>query len=397
MHDAVEDHLLNSLLRVYLERDDVQSARLMVVGKKPDGQPIEAISMTRGAGGVRFSHMGIHSYIKFNHLPREVWGIKRRTVATKKKGSSATIGIRVDNRASDWVKRNGAPLRKGARLDAYSTQLFHLIEKKGYFPQAAQVPVHLPGLSCITAADLIVTNARGELILIELKTGAPVLQRGYRLKPREINHVTAHRKNAWFLQVGYTMLGLRHWGVPISRCCVINVYQDGQEMVAVELPLPSWTRAYLPNMELAVTGVVNEQLNTRTEKEAARSRRRALGPDPSKKGFQSPFHIMQQKQRQKGMRELVQKGRKQRANKRRGRDAILPPLPRYRKRARAPSFSRVQSIADDEGDDPVIIKRTKRIKWSVAETRKKASPRSVLIVGAEDGAEVARRRKQSYR
>lgn len=106
--------------------------------------------------------------------------------------------------------------------------------------QAAQVPVYVKDFGIITQADLIIETPKGELHMLELKSGYNSARAQGTI--RGLDNVPNTIKHQWELQRHFTEKGLRDGGLPIKGSYIINVYQEDKGVVVKKRKNPEWTK-----------------------------------------------------------------------------------------------------------------------------------------------------------
>lgn len=264
MYAKVDEEYLNKDLKQYLDRYEIRHTSYDKEKRK--------FKMSFQNGQVEYCG-GVHNFIKKEHIPASARKIKQRRYKTAKRGSSAFIGSKVDDDVMVYVKANG---KRETRENMYTKALLDFLEKFKYPIQAAQVPVQLPAVGKITTADLITLDPKGKhLVLFEVKTGYPVLQRGKYMFP-PLNDVNAHRQNEAHLQVLYTRIGFNFAGLPIKEHYVLRVYQENDDMKVRLLPPPVWIRSYWKRAYGLITGtpMPEQKVVIKNEKKKKRKRKR---------------------------------------------------------------------------------------------------------------------------
>jgi len=184
---------------------------------------------------------GIHRTLKQRHYPR--YKHSKRRQKTNKKGSSIIQGKSIDHQLNQFISCGKKPTHRMVK---------HLIKHWytiGHTLEAAQLPVYIKELDCITQADIITSDKEGRLWMFEVKSGYP--PGGSRkkgslkgIKPAVPNTVYNH----WELQRYYTTKGLQNLGLPIHDSRVIHVYDEhdkklDKKVVKVkERTIPKWIK-----------------------------------------------------------------------------------------------------------------------------------------------------------
>lgn len=176
---------------------------------------------------------------KLQQLYYPYWQRKRRSYRRKgaivtRKASSATEGKNVDKQLTEYVRTGKKPRHAMARaiVSYFEDQCNQRIV-------AAQVPLYALHGSRITQADLIVANADGSLVMIEVKCGYNRTQKQGDLKG--LPGVPCRQNEIWELQRHYTHKGLVESGLPLIGSHVLNVYKEGKEGITVrKRKVPQW-------------------------------------------------------------------------------------------------------------------------------------------------------------
>jgi len=192
-------------------------------------------------------YCGLHYALRRTYYPN--YKYSRRKKSTAKKGSTKEIGQRVDSEIMHYVRcskfaKKGKPHWMSKKLIKYWTQtLKHTL-------QVAQLPVRVKDLNCMTQADVITRDQKGQLHMWEVKTGFPPggsVQKGY-LEGFPFPKNTLY--NHWELQRHYTWKGMVDAGIEIAyeNTHVINIYlevrkKDKKRVVHVKpRPHPKWIK-----------------------------------------------------------------------------------------------------------------------------------------------------------
>ena len=187
-------------------------------------------------------YRGLHSMLRFYHYPTYVHS--SRTKRTQKKGSSKAIGARVDQQLFQYV---ASQYKKRPKHKMAAAILVHL-KQRNQIIVAAQLPVYIDKLKCITQADIVAMDVTtGKLWLYEVKTGYPT--GGHRkkgtLKGKGLSRVPNTVYNHWELQRYYTMQGMHACGLPIEYSAVLHTYIDKKAVVVNTRAIPKWVGKYL--------------------------------------------------------------------------------------------------------------------------------------------------------
>ena len=182
---------------------------------------------------------GIHNTLRRKHYPK--YKHSKRKQKTNKKGSSKTQGKSIDHQLNQYIAHGKKPKHRMVKcLIKYWHSIGHTLE-------AAQIPVYIKELDCVTQADIITSDKDGKLWMFEVKSGFP--PGGSRkkgslsgIRPLVPNTVYNH----WELQRHYTTKGLKALGMPIHESRVIHVYDEhdkkqDKKVVQVKVrKIPKW-------------------------------------------------------------------------------------------------------------------------------------------------------------
>ena len=102
------------------------------------------------------------------------------------------------------------------------------------------MPVFLKEFGIITQADLIIQNKKGELLMLEVKSGYNSCRAQGTL--RGLPDVPNTIKNQWEIQRHFTEKGLKEGGLPIKGSFIINVYQEDNGFTVKKRKNPEWTK-----------------------------------------------------------------------------------------------------------------------------------------------------------
>jgi hypothetical protein len=102
------------------------------------------------------------------------------------------------------------------------------------------VPVFIKQFGIVTQADLIIQSPKGELLMLELKSGYNSARAQGTLGG--LPDVPNTIKNQWELQRHFTEKGLREGGLPIKGSYIINVYNEDTGATVKKRPNPEWTK-----------------------------------------------------------------------------------------------------------------------------------------------------------
>lgn len=195
----------------------------------------EARRMYRNAEGKHYG--GLLSKLQkmyYPHWQRKRRSYRRKGVTIARKASSAKEGKTVDKQLTEYVRSGKRPKSAMARaIVAYFEQ------ENNQRIVAAQVPCYaLHGLR-ITQADLIVANADGSLLMMEVKCGYNRTQKQGDMKG--LPGVPCRQNEIWELQRHYTHKGLVESGLPIVGSHILNVYKEGKNGITVrKRKVPQW-------------------------------------------------------------------------------------------------------------------------------------------------------------
>jgi hypothetical protein len=167
---------------------------------------------------------GLLNKIRARHYPQYTQRQQRRHQKTQRKGSSAKQGKLVD--AQLMASFKVAPTHRMA----IAIMEHFRINKQTL--QACQVPCYVNLLQCMTQADVITRDSRGNLYLYEIKTGYPiggfhkqgVLRNIPSTGVASATGIPNTKMNHWQLQLRYTQLALEQHGVHIHRAYILQVY-----------------------------------------------------------------------------------------------------------------------------------------------------------------------------
>ena len=188
------------------------------------------------SGGHTFHVGGIHGKLKSIYYPEftvKLRQYRRKGKTNQKKASTKKQGILIDKQIKEYVKSGKKPRNALAKA-----VVAYVEDQCNSSLQAAQVPVFLKQFNIVTQADLIIQNPKGELMMLELKSGynccrAQGTLKGYPDVPNTL-------KNQWELQRHFTEKGLREGGLPLKGSYIINVYQDGDGITVKRRSNPQW-------------------------------------------------------------------------------------------------------------------------------------------------------------
>ncbi len=114
---------------------------------------------------------GIHSKLKSIYYPEfevKLRQYRRKGKSNKKKASTKKQGILIDRQLKEYVK--SGKKKKPRNLLAQAVVSYIEDHCKSTL-QAAQVPVFLKQFGIVTQADLVIQSPKGELLMLELKSG----------------------------------------------------------------------------------------------------------------------------------------------------------------------------------------------------------------------------------
>jgi len=183
---------------------------------------------------------GIHSKIKSIYYPDfeiKLRQYRRKGKGNKKKGSTKKQGILIDKELAAYVKSG----KKKKPRNMLSKAVVSYIEDHCKSSiQAAQVPVFIKQFGVVTQADLIIQTPKGELMMLELKSGynSARAQGTIHGVPDVANTI----KNHWEIQRHYTEKGLIEGGLPIKGSYIINVYQEDKGATVKKRKNPDWVK-----------------------------------------------------------------------------------------------------------------------------------------------------------
>lgn len=185
---------------------------------------------------------GLHSMLKLYHYPNYVHSSRRSR--TQKKGSSKVQGARVDEQLFNYVKSEYAKKPKHRMAAAIATSL----QQRNQVIVAAQLPVFIKKLQCITQADIIALDTETDALwLYEVKTGYPA--GGHRKKGvlKGIPDVPNTVYNHWELQRHYTVQGIEDNGLKIDHSAVLHVYVDSKkkQLIVNARKIPKWIKKWI--------------------------------------------------------------------------------------------------------------------------------------------------------
>jgi len=194
--------------------------------------------------GCRSKKPGLHSSLRRKHYPK--YKHSKRKKKTDKKGSSIKQGKTIDNQLNAYIQKKKRPTHRMVKqLIAHWTAI-------GHTPIAAQLPVYIKKLDCVTQADIVTSDVDGNLWMFEVKSGFPP---GGSRKKGTLNAVPGQIANTvynhWELQRYYTTKGLQEQGLPIHESRVIHVYDEfdknlNKKVVRVKIRIPpKWVNKYL--------------------------------------------------------------------------------------------------------------------------------------------------------
>ena len=202
-----------------------------------------------GFNGFKFSYTvnghtfytgGIHSKLKSIFYPEfeiKLRQYRRKGKSNKKKGSTKAQGIAIDRQLKEYVKSGE---KKKPRNMLAKAVIAYIEDHCKSSIQAAQVPVFLKQFNIVTQADLIIQSPKGELMMLELKSGynSARAQGTIRGLPDVPNTI----KNQWELQRHYTEKGLLEGGLPINGSYIINVYGEDKGVSVKKRKNPDWVK-----------------------------------------------------------------------------------------------------------------------------------------------------------
>jgi hypothetical protein len=209
-------------------------------------QLIRGITFDRAKKGFKTAdgavYHGLHSMLRLYHYPNYVHSSRRSR--TQKKGSSKVQGARVDQQLFEYIKSDYN--KKPSHKMAVEIALF--LHEKNQVAVAAQLPVFIQKLQCITQADLIALDTKtDELWVYEVKTGYPA--GGYRKKGelKGIPSVANTVYNHWELQRHYTVQGMEDNGLKVDHSAVLHVYMDTKKrkLVVNARKIPKWIKKWI--------------------------------------------------------------------------------------------------------------------------------------------------------
>jgi len=188
--------------------------------------------------GHTFYTGGIHSKIKSIYYPEfeiKLRQYRRKGKGNKKKGSSKKQGILIDKQLKEYVKTGKTPKNMLAKA-----VVAYVEDQCKSTIQAAQVPVYVKDFGIITQSDLIIQTPKGELHMLELKSGYNSARAQGTI--RGLKDVPNVPKSHWEIQRHFTEKGLRDGGLPIKGSYIINVYQEEKGFVVKKRKNPEWTK-----------------------------------------------------------------------------------------------------------------------------------------------------------
>lgn len=89
------------------------------------------------------------------------------TTRKRKRNAAIALGQTIDDELSQWC----ANARSLTRMDAYTQQLLDAFAQWRWTPVCTQLPVYAARARVFTFIDLVVQDDRGNLIVVEIKTG----------------------------------------------------------------------------------------------------------------------------------------------------------------------------------------------------------------------------------
>ena len=197
---------------------------------------------------------GIKSWIWKNFVPRGT-KMPERSKNTVKLGSNAQKGSRTDRVVMQTVRANG---KAPENLDCYSQRLLLHFAKHKWRLQAAQVPVFMKRINRVTQSDLVtLSKTKDSLIVWEVKTGYPpgAHRSVAKFKVKGLDRVGVTPLNLWYLQLLYTMVGLKAQGLPVKDAFVIQVWEEKNGTVkCMTRELPLWCKDYELTALFDITG-----------------------------------------------------------------------------------------------------------------------------------------------
>lgn len=223
---AITGTLPNQRLKTYLKSPQVFSIQFVDDNGK---QPYYTMNGKR--------HSGLHSKLKATYYPNYERKKRRfsKSIHRAKKASSKELGKTIDRQIVLYIKKpEKKPRNPLARaLVEYWLKIEHSI-------QAAQVPVYIKELNCVTQADVITEDKFGRLWMWEVKSGYNRAQKQGFLLGFGKEEVPNKDTNHWELQRHFTHKGLVDGGLPLFASHVINVYQNGDEIEVKKRKVPKW-------------------------------------------------------------------------------------------------------------------------------------------------------------
>ena len=207
---------------------------------------IKGITFDRAKKGFKTAdgtvYHGLHSMLRLYHYPNYVHSSRRSR--TQKKGSSKLQGARVDEQLFEYIKSDYK--KKPKHKMAVGIALY--LHENNQIPVAAQLPVFIQKLQCITQADLIALDTKtNELWVYEVKTGYPA--GGFRKKGelKGISGVGNTVYNHWELQRHYTVQGIEDNGLKVDRSAVLHVYMDTKKrkLEVKARKIPKWIKKWI--------------------------------------------------------------------------------------------------------------------------------------------------------
>ncbi len=181
---------------------------------------------------------GIHSKLKSIYYPDfevKLRQYRRKNGGIKKKASTKRQGIAIDSQLKAYVRTGKKPRNVLAKAI-----IAYVEDQCKSTIQGSQVPVFLKQFNIVTQADLIIQSPKGELMMLELKSGYNSARAQGTL--RGLPNVPNTIKNQWNLQCHYTEKGLREGGLPIKGSYVINVFQEGDGVTVKKRKNPEWVK-----------------------------------------------------------------------------------------------------------------------------------------------------------
>jgi len=208
----------------------------------------------RAQDGRTVTCKGLHSYIKAKYLPNNyIRPTRLNTHSSLHKGNPANrqLGIIVSAQLEAIFSPGGTNNTTSNTMDLkskfYTTAILKWLKRRGYTPQAVELPVVMKALSRMTRVDFITLNRhKDKLVAWEIKCGSPcLLKQSNIFFNAPLDKIECSVQNQWFLQSLYTNAALCKYGLK-TECikilhCSESIQNDTKaatyKVVCYDLPL----------------------------------------------------------------------------------------------------------------------------------------------------------------